>query len=150
MGCGSSTHEPRSPQAAQANGGRVAQSNARAPPPHSHAQHPQQPAAAAAANPAAPAAAAAAPPGGGGGSNGGASARGGKKDPSSGDKDRRGNGSSGKASTEDRYEIIKVLGEGASCKVVSARDKQTQVGNCDGGGGGGATDEALLRCKINT
>lgn len=31
-----------------------------------------------------------------------------------------------KCSTDDRYDIVKVLGEGASCKVVSARDKQTQ------------------------
>ena len=119
MGCGSSTHEPGSPAAAQGHtiqpapvhasggGGQDKGDDKQSDVPHA--------AMAAAGSSEGGAAAASAP------ASDGLSARDSDKHRS---KEKR-----SKGSTEERYEIIKVLGEGASCKVVSARDKATQVHN---------------------
>jgi len=106
MGCGSSTHEPGSPKEAQPRGAANSSSGS------GHAngngsarEHHKQ----ASADAKTVAAAPAAQPG---------SARRDKDKPKSG-------ASSGRVNTEERFEIVKVLGEGASCKVVSAREKAT-------------------------
>jgi hypothetical protein len=95
MGCGSSTHDPASPQAAEQ----------KAPLPqkaHGHGKDKGETKAGANGSSAAAA----------------SSEKKVSKHPSSGRK---------KGSTEERFEIIKVLGEGASCKVVSAKDRGTGV-----------------------
>jgi hypothetical protein len=109
MGCGSSTHEPGSPKEAQPRAG--ASSAADGAGGNSHRKHASGNGDAKAAS----SSAAAASP-----------RREKDKDKSGGGK-RSGGASGGRVSTEERYEITKVLGEGASCKVVYENTQHSHI-----------------------
>jgi serine/threonine protein kinase len=102
MGCGSSTHEPGSPKEAQPRAGASSGSAADGGGGNSHRKHASGNGDAKAASSSAAA----------------ASPRREKDKDKSGGKRHQSGASGGRVSTEERYEITKVLGEGASCKVV--------------------------------